>query len=173
MKTSLLTLAAIVAGQVSTGVRYQNPQCAFSFEYPKDWQIVKNPEDVTEPCAATLRRSNASARNPGLYTLTIQVSELTFLQMAAETGFDFDGDWRIKGRQGSTDNAAITNSNGWLILRGIATAGCDNGGRTVLCDEYRVVARHKDDDRVVSIVGGTQTGDALEAILKTLKLNAQ
>ena len=74
MKAILLTLAAIVAGQAPTGIRYQNSQCAFSFEYPKDWQIVKNPEDVTEPCAATLRRSNAGvpARDAELYTLTIQ-----------------------------------------------------------------------------------------------------
>ena len=175
MKIILLTLAAIIAGQASMGVRYQNSPCAFSFEYPKDWQIVKNPDDVTEPCAATLRPANPGrrgVRNAELSTLTIQVSELTFLQMAADSGFDFDGGWLVKGRQGARSKADITNLNGWLILRGIAAGGCESGGRTVPCDEYRVVARHRDDDRVVSIAGGSQTEDVLEAILKTLKLNA-
>jgi hypothetical protein len=82
--------------------------------------------------------------------LTIQVSESSFLQIAAENGFDFDGKWLVMGRQGSSDEAQISNSNGWLILRGVAEAGCDSRGTTVLCEEYRVVAKHKDDDRVAT-----------------------
>ena len=38
-----------------------------------------------------------------------------------------------------------------LFFRGTATVGCQDGGRTVLCDELRVIAKRKDDDRVVSI----------------------
>jgi hypothetical protein len=60
-----------------------------------------------------------------------------------------------------------------MILRGLAETGCDSGGTTVLCEEYRVVAKHKDDDRVVTIVGGAQTEQALELILKTFKLGAR
>jgi hypothetical protein len=174
MTAVLFMLLSMLPIQTSVTQLYRHSQCGFSFEYPEDWQIVKVPDDE---CAASLRRaSNGRGRAPQdaeLYTLIIQVFERSFLQVAGDNGFDFDGQWLVGGRQGSSSEAEIKNSGGWLVLRGVATAGCDAGGQTVLCDEYRVIAKHKDDDRVVSIVGGAQTEAALELVLRTLKLSVR
>jgi len=92
--------------------------------------------------------------------------------VSAENGFDFDGSWFVLGRQGSINEAQVRKAGDWLILRGIATAGCEDRGQTVLCDQIRVVARRKDDDRVVSIFGGTQTERTLDLILRTFKFQS-
>ena len=174
MAVLLLKLVLLVAGQASAAQTYQHAECDFSFEYPNNWQIVKNADDVAEECVVTLRpATNSNGRgqqNAEINTLTVQVSELSFLQVAAESGFDFEGEWIVKGRQGSSDKAQIRDANGWLILRGVATVGCSSGGRTVLCSEHRVVAKQKEGHRVVAIVGGAQTENTLELLLKTLKL---
>jgi len=172
MGTLLLTVISLFAFQAPATKIYQHNQCDFSFEYPSDWQIVKNPDYFTEDCATTLRpvaTANPAPQDEELYTLTVQVSDRSFLQVSAENGFDFDGTWIVMGRQGIIDEAQIRKTGDWLILRGIATAGCDLGGQTALCSEYRVVARRKNDDHVVSITGGAQTEKVLELILKTFK----
>jgi hypothetical protein len=175
MGTILVAYLFILPAQTSATHVYQNGQCSYSFEYADGWQIVRNPDDLSNDCPATLRRADYERRmsenDVDVYTLNVQVSEGTFLQVAAEQGFDFDGKWMIMGRQGSSDEAQVNNDNGWLILRGIAAVGCfhEKGGYAGLCEEHRVVAKHMSDHRVVAISGGAQTEDAINAILKTFK----
>ncbi len=116
-----------------------------------------------------------AANDVDVFTLRVQVSEGTFLQEASENGFDFNGAWVVMGRLGASHEAQISNANGWLTLRGIAEVGChhEKGGDAGLCDEYRSVAKHRDDDRVVAIVGGSQTEEALAVVLKTFKFQAR
>src|SRR5262249_16364149 len=158
---------------------YQNNQCSYSFEYPANWQVVKNPDYLTEDCPTTLRPADYEKRmsdlDVDLYTLTVQVSDRSFLQVAGENGFDFDGEWRILGRQGISDEGHFSNVNGWLIRRGIAEAGCfsEKGGYAGLCAEHRVVAKRQDDYRVLVISGEAQTEDAIGAILTTFKFLAR
>jgi hypothetical protein len=106
-----------------------------------------------------------------VYTLTVQVSEGTFLEVAAENGFDFDGKWKILGRQGLSEDAQVTNVNGWMTLQGIAQVGCfhEKGGNAGLCGEHRVVAKHQSNDRIVVITAGPQAEDPIGTILKTFK----
>jgi hypothetical protein len=176
VRTTLLTLLFILAGQASGTPTYRNKECSYSFEYPRDWQIVKNPDYVTGECSATLRPADYSKRmaefDVDVSTLTVEVLEHPFLDVAADHGFDFDGSWIVKGRTGYTDEARVQERNGWLVLRGTASIGCfhNGGGYAGICEEYRVVARYKDDDRIVAIVGGPQTESSLELVLRSFKL---
>lgn len=155
---------------------HQHRRCSYSFEYPQNWQVVKNPDYVADECVTTLRPADYDKRmavsDVDVFTLTIGISETGFLQTAAENGFDFDGHWVVMGRLGSFDPAQIGNTGGWLILRGAARVSCfhKDGGNAGLCDENRVIAKHRDEDRVVVIVGGPQTQAALDVILKSVKL---
>jgi hypothetical protein len=175
MGAILVAFLFILPGQTAATRIYQNNQCSYSFEYPNGWQIVKNPEYLTGDCAATLRPADYEKRmaedDVDVYTLTVQLSEGTFLQVAAENGFDFDGKWTILGRQGLSDEAQVTNVNGWIILQGIAEVGCfhEKGGNAGLCAEHRVVAKHQSDDRSVVITAGPQAEDPIGSILKTFK----
>ena len=162
-------------GQVPVAQVHQHRQCAYSFDYPTEWRIVKNPDFVDGDCATTLRPADYERRmaqnDVDVFTLTVQVSELSFLQQAAENGFDFDGKWVVMGRSGTSNPAQVSNLNGWLTLRGIAEVGCHHqkGGFAGSCDEFRSVAKHQDDARVVAIVGGAKTEEALAVVLKTFK----
>jgi hypothetical protein len=106
-----------------------------------------------------------------VYTLTVQVSEGTFLQAASENGFDFDGQWTVLGRQGLSAKAQVTNANGWMILQGTAAVGCfhEKGVNAGLCAEHRVVAKYRNDGRIVVIVAAPQAEVTAGAILKTFK----
>jgi hypothetical protein len=179
----LLLLLSAVASQVSANPAsrvYQHSQCSYSFEYPKNWQVVQSPEDVTGKCAVTLRPIDYDKRmaefDVDVYTLTIDIAETTFLRAAAENGFENSaGGWRVLGRLGSSHEAEVLNQNGWSVLRGIASIGCFavRGGYSGLCDEFRAIARRQDDDRIVVMRGGTQTEEAFELILKSLKLRSR
>src|SRR5438309_10380816 len=114
---AILLAFLLIPGQTVVTHVYKNSQCSYSFEYPNGWQIVKNPEYLTGDCAATLHPADYEKRmaedDVDVYTLTVQVSEGTFLQVAADNGFDFDGKWTILGRQGLSAKAQITNVDGW------------------------------------------------------------
>src|SRR5215831_20129230 len=121
MSAIVLAFLFILPSRQAPSQVYRNTQCSYSFAYPNGWQIVKNPEYVTGECTVTLRPADYARRMAELdvdvYTLTVQVSEGTFLQAASENGFDFDGQRMVLGRQGQSAEAEVTNANGWLILQ--------------------------------------------------------
>jgi hypothetical protein len=170
----LVSLFILTPQKVSPTHLYQNKECSYSFEYPNGWQIVKNPDYITKDCTVTLRPVDYEKRmaedDVDLYTLTVQVSEGSFLQVAADH-FDFDGEWMILGRQGMRGEAQVSNVNGWLILRGLAEAGCfhEKGGYAGLCDQHRIVAKHQTDDQIVAITADAQAEAPIAVILKTIK----
>jgi hypothetical protein len=106
-----------------------------------------------------------------VYTVTVQVSEHSFLQVADENGFDFNGEWLVLGRQGASTGAEISKSNGRLTLTGTATIGCfhEKGGYAGLCEETRVVAKYEGDDRIVAITGNN--AGLVDTILTTFKFS--
>jgi hypothetical protein len=175
MSALLLILLPWFAGQSPTQ-KYQRNDCAYAFEYPQGWQVVKNDDYVEDPCTTTLRPTDYAKRmaennDVDLWTITIDVSGRSFLSMAGENGFDFNGKWIVLGRMGIEGEAQITNANGWLILRGVATVGCgsEKGGYAGLCEEPRVIAKRQDDEHVAAIAGGPQTQTVIQVILRKLK----
>ena len=177
MSAFLAALLFILSRQAPTNHSYQNTQCSYSFEYPNGWQIVKSADDLD--CPATLRPVDYEKRmaedDVDVYTLTVQVSKGAFMDVGAENGFDFDGKWKILGRQGLSEEAQFTNVNGWMILEGIAEVGCFHakGGYAGLCAEHRIVAKHRSDDRIVVITAAAQAEEAIGSILKTFKFLAR
>jgi len=177
MSGLLAALLLILSRQAPANHAYQNSQCSYSFEYPSGWQIVKSADDLD--CPATLRPVDYEKRIAGddvdVYTLTVQVAEGAFMEVAAENGFDFDGKWKIQGRQGLSEEAQFTNVNGWMVLRGIAEVGCFHakGGYAGLCAEHRIIAQHRSDGRIVVITAAAQAEDPISAILKTFKFLAR
>jgi hypothetical protein len=175
MGAILAAFLFILPGQTTATHVYRNSQCSYSFEYIDGWQIVKNPDYLTGDCQATLRPADYAKRmaedDVDVYTLTVQVSEGPFLEVATENGFDFDGKWTILGREGLSEDAQVTNVNGWMTLQGIVPVGCfhEKGGNAGLCDEHRVVAKHQSNDRIVVITAGPQAEDPIGTILKTFK----
>src|SRR6266480_2331138 len=99
---------ASVASQLSIDAAatppFQGGECLLAICPPKDWRIVKNPDYVTEACAATLRPADYEKRmaesDVDLYTLVVAVSGGTFAGAAAENGFDFNSKWVVVGRLG-------------------------------------------------------------------------
>jgi hypothetical protein len=173
MGTILLAFLFMLAGQAPSTHEHQNTRCSYFFQYPPDWQVVKNPGDVAEECVTTLRPADYEKRmaefDVDVYTLTVQVYERSFLQVADENGFDFNGEWVVVGRQGATTGAEVSNNNGWLILSGTAGVGCfhEKGGYAGLCEEKRVVAKYESDHRIVAISGNNAY--LVDTILKTFK----
>jgi hypothetical protein len=175
MSALLLILLPWFAGQSATQ-KYQRTDCAYAFEYPQGWQVVKNDDYVEDRCTTTIRPTDYAKRmaegdDVDLWTITIVVSGRSFPSMAGENGFDFNGKWIVLGRMGIKEEAQITNANGWLILRGVATVGCGSakGGYAGLCEEPRVIAKRQDDPHVAAIAGGPQTQAVIQVILRTLK----
>jgi len=173
MSTILLTFVASLWLQAVPTQAYRNSQCSYSFEYPRDWQLVKDPT-TTYNCATTLRPSDYEKRMAELdvdvFTITVQASGQSFQEAAEDNGFEFNGKWEVLGRMGMRSQAQVSSSRGWLILRGIASVGCfsEKGGYSGLCDEYRVVAKRKD-DQILVITGGAKTGTVIDIVLKTFK----
>ncbi len=172
-------LVALPGQKAATHV-YQNSPCAYSFEYPDGWQIVKNPDYLTEDCPSTLRPVDYEKRmakvDVDVYTLTVQVSEGPFQQVTTENGFAFNnGKWTILGRLGLSVEAQLSNVNGWMTLQGIAEVGCfsEKGGYSGLCEEHRVVAKHQSNDRIVVVTAGAQAKNPIGTILKTFKFLAR
>src|SRR3974377_673595 len=107
MGTMLLTFLAVLGAQAAPTQVYRHSQCSYSFKYPKDWQIVKEPA-TTYVCATTLRPSDYKKRMAELdvdvFTVTIeasaQASGQSFQEVAENSGFEFNGKWEVLGRMG-------------------------------------------------------------------------
>jgi hypothetical protein len=174
MGATVLVFLFVLSGQKAANHVYQNSQCSYSFEYPNEWQIVKNPDYRTGECSTTLRPADYEKRmaedDVDVYTVTVQVSEGTFLQAASENGFDFDGQWTVLGRQGLSAKAQVTNANGWMILQGTAAVGCLRRAATPGCAPSTGLSpNNRSDGRIVVIVAAPQAEVPAGAILKTFK----
>jgi hypothetical protein len=143
--------------------------CGFEFDYPTDWMLV--PSDNPATCAVRLRPVDFATKMKGsdadVYTLDINVQSGTFLEMAADIGFDFvKGQWALFGRHHMQSDAEVISTGPWHGLRGYAAAGCyDLDGKYIgLCEQPTIVLRD-DDEQIWSMRGGPQSEDVFDQIL--------
>jgi hypothetical protein len=176
---AIITIALPAYSQSRSGT-YSSQVCGIRFHVPAGWtvQTTKQSKQPPEICALVIRPANIAALieqddHVDLYSITINVLKAELDHAAAKAFFERrEARWVVVGRTGIEADAVEISSARWVGVKGLATVGCyrdgDEGGYVGLCENPRAALNNRREVSAI-ISGAPQSGDAVEAILKSFE----